>query len=176
MNFNETIEQKLNILAKTWSDKIAETYAQDTANFLKRENDPFSNPVGQTNAQAMETILKYLIGKVDYKELNSHLDPVIRIRAIQDFRPSKAVAFIFFIKPIIRDLFKKENQDKNLMKEILKFETKVDDLSLHCFNIYMSCREKIYDLRANEMKDRAFNVLKRANLIKDVDDDTEVEK
>jgi len=33
------------------------------------------------------------------------------------------------------------------------------------FDIYMMCREKIYELKANEVRNRTYRAFKRANLI-----------
>jgi hypothetical protein len=43
-------------------------------------------------------------------------------------------------------------------------------LGLLAFDIYMQCREKIYELKANEMKERTFKAFARAGLVKEPDE------
>ena len=50
-------------------------------------------------------------------------------------------------------------------------DVKIDRLLLLAFDIYMECREKIYDLKANEEKNKVFKAFKRAGLISEISDD-----
>jgi len=36
---------------------------------------------------------------------------------------------------------------------LLELEQKIDDMSLLAFDIYMKCREKLYELKATELQD-----------------------
>jgi hypothetical protein len=47
----------------------------------------------------------------------------------------------------------------------------IDEMALAAFDVYMQCREKIYEMKANEMKSRTYKALVRAGLIKESDDD-----
>ena len=73
--------------------------------------------------------------------------------------------FIFLLKKVIRDLLKKEIQAHQLYEELLAFESKIDELALIGFNIFMGCREKIAELKASEMKNRTFRAFERAGLV-----------
>jgi hypothetical protein len=53
---------------------------------------------------------------------------------------------------------------------LLLFESKIDDLALLSFDIYMKCREKIYELKSNEVRNMTFRLLQRANLICEIQD------
>jgi hypothetical protein len=46
---------------------------------------------------------------------------------------------------------------------------RIDELSLIAFNIYVECREKIFQLKANEVRDRTFKALRRAGLVCDLE-------
>ena len=48
------------------------------------------------------------------------------------------------------------------LEELLTFEAEIDKLSLLAFNIYMQCREKIYELRTDEFKRRYSRIVERA--------------
>ncbi len=174
MKLVKLLSQNKNTIVKRWFDRVVETYPVDTAQFLKRQKDPFSNPVGNTTLKGLEALFDVLVHGIDTETANSFLDPIIRIRAIQDFTPSQAVAFILFLKEIIKETLKKELREQSVLEEFLSFESRIDDLFLMSFDIYMSCREKLFCIKANEMKNRTFRAFERAGLVKDVPDDSSV--
>ena len=159
------IAHKKAAIVKKWFDLTAQTYAPDTAEFLKSKSDPFANPVGGSILSGLDGLLDQLIHDMDPQIINSYLDPIIRIRAVQNFTPSQAVAFILSLKKALRTSLKKELRDIRILTELSEFESKIDRLSLMAFDIYMQCREKIYQLSANEMKNRTFRAFERAGLV-----------
>ena len=44
--FIKLLEDKKSAILKSWMDAAVNSYAPDTAAFLKGQKDPFSNPVG----------------------------------------------------------------------------------------------------------------------------------
>jgi len=154
-------------IAKQWFDLAAQTYAVDTAEFIKSKTDQFANPVGTTMMAGLNGLLDQLLGGMDPKTLTSHLDSIIRIRAIQDFTPSQATAFILSLKQILRQYSAKELQDSRLAAELAEFEFKIDQICLMAFDIYMQCREKVYQISANETRNRTFRAFERAGLVKE---------
>jgi hypothetical protein len=159
------IEQKTSVITKKWFDLTAQTYAPDTAEFLKSRKDQFANPVGGTMLKGLKGLLDQLIHSMDPETITSHLDPIIRIRAAQNFTPSQATAFILSLKKVLRENLTKELRDSSVAAELLAFESKIDQLCLIAFDIYMQCREKIFQIRANETRNRTFRAFERAGLI-----------
>ncbi len=173
MNLNELLSEKRQAILAKWFDSILETYPQDTAVFLKRQKDRFANPVGSTIYNAMDSILGDILSGSDNK-IPKALDDIIRIRAIQGFAPSDALSFILHLKEIVSEGLKNEINSAQLAYELKAFDKRVDDLLMLCFDLYMKCREKIYDLKANELRNMTYKLLERANKIfeakyKDVD-------
>ena len=164
-NLVKIIDQKKAAILKKWFDLTARTYAPDTAEFLKSKSDPFANPVGGSLLRSLNVLLDQLIHDMDPQIINLYLDPIIRIRAIQNFTPSQATAFILFLKKVLREYLTKELRDSGLAAELIAFESKIDQLILMAFDIYMQCREKIYQISANETRDRTFRAFERAGLI-----------
>ena len=164
MQLENLLIQKKDVLLKEWFNQVVETYPEETLKFFKKLKDDFSNPVGTNIYRGLEAILQELFQGMDHETLKSFLDPIIRIRAVQGFTPSEAVSFIFDLKSVIRRAMSKEILSKQ-SEELLAFESKIDVVGLISFDIYMSCREKIYELKANEIKNRTFRALKKANLI-----------
>jgi len=148
-----------------WFRLLVETYPADSAQFLKRESDPFANPVGGSARTGLEAVFDELLGGMDRQTLTDFLDPLIRIRAIQNFSPSQAVGFIFSLKKSVRKILYKDISSHGLSDELSVLETKIDELALLGFDIYMECREKIYQLKEKEVKNRALYVFSQEGLI-----------
>ena len=159
------LEQKQSIIVKKWFDLTAQTYAPDTAEFIKDNSDQFANPVGGTTRNGLKGLLDQLIHDMDPEVINSHLDPIIRIRAAQNFTPAQATAFILLLKKVLRENLTKELRDSRIAAEMVAFEAKIDRLCLNAFDIYMRCREKIFQISANETRNRTFKAFERAGLI-----------
>ena len=168
MRLNNLLAQRKTAILKNWFTLAIETYPPDTASFLKRQKDPFANPVGRTISLGLEALFNELLKEMDYEIITSFLDPIIRIRAIQNFSPSQAVSFIFLLKKAIRENTKKEVPEEQLFNELLLFESKIDQLVMIAFNLYMQCKEKIYDLKANEMRNSTYKAFKRAGLVREM--------
>jgi hypothetical protein len=109
--------------------------------------------------------LEELLKDFDRRAMATYLDPIIRIRAVQAFTPSQATLFILSLKKVLRDTFARELRDNRLAVELVQLESKIDRLCLMAFDIYMECREKIYQISANETRNRVFRAFERAGLI-----------
>jgi hypothetical protein len=161
------IEKNKNEIIKNWFETTIQTYAPDTAQFYKGQKDQFANPVGNITAKGVEFLLDQLLNDFEPDAVKTYLDPIIRIRAVQDFTPSQATAFILSLKKVLRDHLAKELQDSRMAAEFIELESKVDQICLMAFDIYMQCREKVYQISANETRNRTFKAFERAGLIKD---------
>jgi hypothetical protein len=169
MRLEELLAQKKTAIIDKWFDAVAETYPADTAGFIKRQKDPFSNPVGGTTQKSLFVLMDELLGEMNRDKINSFLDPIIRIRAVQDFTPSKATSFVFSLKKIIREhLNKCDFNDHLIVADLALLDQKIDLIGLMAFDIYMKCREKIYQIKATEEKNRFFCAFERAGLIKEL--------
>ena len=161
----QLVSQKEAIAGK-WLTRVIDTYPPETARFLRSQKDPFANPVGHATRQGLNTLVELLNAELDETAARAALDPVIRVRAIQAFSPAQAVGFVFELKAILRECLGPASQNS---EELGLLEGRVDQLALVAFDIYMQCREKIYELKANEMKNTTYKAFARAGLIKDPD-------
>ena len=161
------IQKKAAILEK-WFHMILDTYPADTVRFFKRDKDRFTNPVGYTISQEIKNLYEELLHDMNTDRLAACLDNIIRIGSVQDFPPSGAIAFIFLLKKAIRQEIAGELRESQTLEELLKFETKIDKLVLFALDTYMRCREKVFEIRINEIKaerQRALELLERTNSI-----------
>ena len=171
MDLLEHLARKKSAVIKQWFERLMATYPADTAQFLRSQKDAFANPVGQNSFQSLDGIFEHILKDFDPNTAKSIIDPVIRIRAIQDFTPSKAIGFVFDLKEILKDMTPEDAADPKGQKAMAGLFRRIDKLGLLAFDVYMECREKIYDLKANEMRARTLSAFDRAGLIKEPDDD-----
>ncbi len=157
--------QKEAILGR-WLARVIDTYPPETARFLRSQKDPFANPVGHATRQSLTALIDLLVAGLDEAAARAALDPVIRVRAIQAFSPAQAVGFVFDLKVILRETL---GTLPKAADELSLLDGRIDRLALIAFDIYMQCREKIYELKANEMKNTTYKAFARAGLIKDQD-------
>jgi hypothetical protein len=162
MKLEELLTEKKAAILKKWFDAIIATYPADTSNFLKKLKDRFANPVGHTIAEGIEDIFDSLFGDADKEKVSQFLDDIIRVRAVQDFTASQAISFIFDLRRVISEELQ-EGKGEVPYEELLALDEKIDALALASFDIFMKCREKLYDIKANELRNMTFRLLQRVN-------------
>ncbi len=171
MKLNDLLEQKRSTILAKWFRLVSDAYPAETSRFLKRERDRFANPVGYAISSGLETLYDQLVRGMDHEKVSAALDGIIRIKAVQDFQPSQAVSFLFQLKSLVRSEIQPELRENQIpSEELLAFDAGVDSLVLLSFDIFVKCREKIYELKANQVKNSTFRLLERANLISEIPD------
>jgi len=162
-------ENKAAILER-WFYLILETYPANTAAMMRKDKNQFTNPVGSTLSREIDVLFKSLCAGSQDEKCQSSLDSILKIRSVQDFSPSKAVGFIFLLKRAIGETLKNEMCKGSVMDEWLGFQSRIDDLALQAFDIYMDCREKICEIRINQArteKEMAFRMIERMTTSKE---------
>ena len=162
------LEKQKDALTQSWFERVINTYPPETAHFLAKQKDPFANPVGQTTYRSLTILVDLLAKGLDREAARDALDPIIRVRAIQSFTASQATGFVFDLKQVIRKKCTVKPADADQMAHI---DHLIDQFALIAFDLFMQCREKIYDLKANETKQRTFKAFAKAGLIKEPEDD-----
>jgi hypothetical protein len=161
------LEKKSTILTK-WFDKIIESYPADSTNFLRTQKNQFANPVGSTIREGINDLFDVLVQGADLEVVYPFLNDIIRVMAVQGFTPSQAVLFVFLLKPLIRDTVGKEMRDHSISEDVVLLESRIDEVALLSFDIFMKSRERIYEIKADEVKRMTFRLLQRANLVCEV--------
>ncbi len=167
MGLEGLLDKYRRTIVKKWFDSVVRTYPADTARFLKNQKDPFANPVGRTTLKGLEGMYDQLLGEMDTEAIIPFLDPIIRIRAVQDFTPSQAAGFVFNLKGIIRETIGGQVRETEDLEAMMGIDERIDRIGLLAFDIFMGCREKIYQLKANEIRNRVFSAFHRAGLVED---------
>jgi hypothetical protein len=139
-------------IAELWLQRALRAYPSQSAEFLAAERDPFRNPAGSTIRRGLGILLDELLGGMDRGRLAEALDSIVQIRAVQGLEPSQALEFLFQLKEILRSLVDGPEREK--------LESRIDQLALMAFDLYLKYRERIYQAKANEARRRLF-VLER---------------
>jgi hypothetical protein len=156
------LSDKRDIILESWLHHILDSYPIDGARFFGSEKDRFNNPVGYTFSQEIKIIYAELLDGFRSDILQSSLDKIIRIRTVQDFSPSQAISFVYLLKKVLREELESEIADTNILRELMVFEARIDQLALLAFDIYALCRNRIYEIRVNEIKKRSISFLKES--------------
>lgn len=154
MPLSAALADRRNRLIEKWLADVLRTYPESTTRFLSQEKDPFRNPVGHALKESLAALFDGLIQPVDLKSLALALDGIVRIRAVQDFTAGQAVAFPFMLKRIIREEFAADMS--RYSRELADLEIRIDEFALLAFDLFMKCREQIYESKVSEIKRRTF--------------------
>jgi hypothetical protein len=166
---NLLIERK-SAMFKQWLNALLESYPPDAQRFFRKEKSRFANPVGQTLATQMSELYDGLLKGVEEATLSGCLDGIIRIRAVQDFKPSQAIGFILHLKEILHKALEREMASDEMAADLAALEKRIDRTVLLAFDLYEQCRQKIYQLRVDECKRQVSGLLRRANLVCEIPD------
>jgi hypothetical protein len=161
LGVKDLLLQNRSAIVQKWFDRIVKTYPANSQKFIERQKDRFANPVGSIILQGIEALYGELLREMDSEKVTKYLDPMIRIQAVQGFSPSEALSFIPSLKKIVREELRREIQERRLFEELGEFESKIDRLTLLAFDNYMKCREKIYEIRVEELRKRSVKVMER---------------
>jgi hypothetical protein len=152
----EALAAKRGAIVEEWLARTLQSYPEHTSTFLSREKDPFKNPVGHTLAEALPALFDRLVEGADAATLSRSLDPIVRMRAVQDFSAGQAVAFIFLLKRVLREALGGEKRGGAGSEGLAALEARIDEMALLAFDLFMQCRERLYEIRAKEAKRRLF--------------------
>lgn len=165
MKLLQLLSEKQKAILDRWLSLIFSTYPPETAGFLRTEKDRFSNPVAYRISEGAKGLVKAVIFGATPEELYQYLDEIIRIRALQQFSPSQALAFVFFLKKVVREELAQEiKADPALAGEMLELESQIDGLALLGFDVYLKRREKLYEIRVDEVKRSVSGLLRKAGV------------
>jgi hypothetical protein len=162
MSLPNLLSDKRSTILSNWCDAVIADYPQDTSNFIQKNDNRFANPIGFTIRDSFGHILDALLSGAGPEASTVFLDNIIRIRAVQDFSPSQAVSFIFTLKKVVRDAVVQDKTHPIENDELVLLDGQIDAFALASFNIYMQCREKLYDIKANELKNMTYRLLQKA--------------
>jgi len=144
-------DQRSEILER-WIEWTLQVYPQESAARFGREKDRFHNPVGHAVRNGLAVLLDGLLGELPSERIDEALDPIVRIRAVQELAPSTAVGFVFQLDQLFQEAIDRSGAEPPPESERRALRLRVDRLALRAFDHYTKCREEIFRLRLNEIK------------------------
>jgi hypothetical protein len=163
MRLRQLLLEKRETIARRWLEVVLATYPGSSAAIFGREKDPFANPVGHGLRVGTEHILALLLDDAELEDIGESLHGIMKIRAVQQFPPSRAVAFVFDLKGVVRAELGEAGADPRFATELAELDARVDRVALMAFDAYVACREQIYQLRVNEVKRQVSWVVGKVN-------------
>ena len=148
MKLDEALKARRAAVLERWLRAVLDTYPGETARFLDGVGDQFANPVGHTLRTGLARLYDALASGQTAAELAAAADGIVRIRAVQEFAPSAAVGFVHALRGILREeLAGIADPERAALDEGL------DRMALAAFDVYMQCREKLFEIRLRELRD-----------------------
>jgi hypothetical protein len=152
MTLKDSLRRDRATITGKWFERILDTYPPDAVRFLKRERDRFNNPVGYTFRHETEVLFDAILDGMESERLNASIENIVKIRAVQDFQPSQATAFVFLLKNVVREVLDVSSLAGDMLEELLELESRIDGLALAVFDAYLECRTRIYEIGARELR------------------------
>jgi len=148
----DLLREQADTIIERWGEAVLSSYPSDAAALFQKQQDPFANPIGASVREGTRGVFQAILDGMDPEELRSHLDTMVRIRAVQELTPSQALSFVFALRSIVREAIPRLDTDPRLHRERDELEGIIDRVALAAFEVYTKCREELNLLRVTEMK------------------------
>jgi hypothetical protein len=166
VEFMPTLANQKQALLEKWLERTLATYPRQTLHFLHDEKDRFRNPVGHTLREGLATLLEEVTGEMDAARIRPALESIVRLRAVQDFTPSQAVGFIYLLREILDEELAGERsggftppwrgEPAPTSGGTWAVQRRIDELALLAFDLFMQCREEIFEIKAREARRQTY--------------------
>ncbi|MDF1577495.1 MAG: RsbRD N-terminal domain-containing protein [Desulfurivibrionaceae bacterium] len=151
MKILQLLIEKEEVIVKRWLKQVLAAFSADANRFLANQSDRFANPLGHNFSTGLTGLYRNLRSE-EPGDITEILEQLMKVRAVQaEDTPAESLAFIFALKIIIREECRKE-WSPELDAEWPELAARVDRLALHAFDLYMACRERLYQVRIREMQ------------------------
>jgi hypothetical protein len=145
-----SLSEKRRLISSDWLERVLQTYPKESCRLLRLGGDPFRNPVGHALREGLPVLVEEILGGMDRGRITPVLEGIVRIRAVQDFTAGQAVAFVF----LLREPARAHLADHGGLLEIA--ERRIDEMAALAVELYVKCREKMWEIKANELKRSAY--------------------
>jgi hypothetical protein len=150
-------EREDGILAR-WRTQIYDRYPAETSRFLQREKDGFANPVGAAILRTTAEMLTAIKAERPPRELAEPIEALVRIRSLQSMSPGETVSFVY----LLRLSLEAEIGELLTLGDRRKLDRYLDELTLVSFDVYVACRDQVWEIRSAEARRAAFSLIERA--------------
>ncbi len=156
----QVLFSKKGAILEEWRRLVLATYAAETAAFLTLERDRFCNPVGHALTQTGDALFEIAMTGMERERAEEDLRDIVRIRAVQDFSPSRALSFVDAMRKAIRHEALPMVVEETGFRHLLCIESRLDEAMLVAIDLYVACKKRIDDIRVKEAKAEKERLLK----------------
>lgn len=160
MLFADKIKQEKDTLLQKWVDKYYAAYPLGSTGFIRTSTDKFKNPIGIITQTSLSTLYDAAIGEdIEFSDVHNALNELVKLRAVQEMPPSRAVGPMAQLKTLFKeevfDSLVKNNNNSKVLQEIFEgfftVAARIDSLLLLSMDLYSADREKVFNLRVEEI-------------------------
>ncbi|MEG2172595.1 MAG: RsbRD N-terminal domain-containing protein [Desulfovibrionaceae bacterium] len=163
MNTLTLFREHRQALVKAWIDEVYTTYPLDTTGFMRTQEDAFCNPVGEITTTMAGYLYDAVAGEhIIEDRVRDSLDRFVKLRSVQDFSPSQGIGVFYLLKPLLRKVLLPKFTAAAQLSDYLEAESRLDTLALMAFDVYISTREKLAEMRIKEIKDQHVQLVRWA--------------
>jgi hypothetical protein len=129
------------------------------------------NPIAHILGMNLPVLFEALLENRLPESYQQALDPVVRVRAVQDVSASEAVGFVFTLKEIVRRTVRGRDRIDPDGSATAVVESRIDSMALRAFDIFMECRGQLCEIRLSESRRRTYVRDRLAAKLKDEAED-----
>lgn len=160
MELADLLRVKAAVIAEKWRHASLAGCSEAAVRAIQREENPFANPVGHALRTGMQSAVEKLADGRPPAEIAAALDGIIQIRAVQEFAPSQALAFVLLLKDVVRAEATAGSREQGAESNsplpapcpLLEIERQIDQVLVSAFDIYTHYRDRIGDVRIREIR------------------------
>ena len=158
---DEYLSEKRDAVVTEWYDRVTSQSPPETAKFLREQAEPFANPVGAGLREELGPLYDAVVTGNNVDRVDRALDRLIRVWAVQDLKPSEALAFLVELKRLIRARVASDGLECGA--ELAELDDRIDGVLLAALDVYSRCREEIFDIRVKDVRNRSLKMMERLN-------------
>ena len=151
MKLQKLLKEKRSSILEKWVEKVLKTYSDEAFQIFKNEKNQFANPVGHRVSVGLAALYDAILdGEIETK-IPRLFEEFVLVRAVQAFSPSHAIYFVFQLKEVVQEECEKAGP-ADFYADLLAFYESVDAVALLVFDLYMASRDRLYQVRIDELK------------------------
>jgi hypothetical protein len=163
VSLQELLQEKKDAIVQRWVEEVLATYSEDASALFQTERDPFANPLGHQVREGTRGVFEAVLSGMDAERIRQHLAEMVKIRAVQEFSPSQALSFVFALKSVIRKEVPSASRDPRYLEALSDMDSKIDQVALAAFDLFVEAREEVSQLRIREVKRQVAWVMEKIN-------------
>jgi len=151
-------------IRKSWFKALVSEYPEESARHIGSSTDEFANPIGHVIGEVADSMVKGLAEGAPASELAERMFPLIKIKAVQSFTPAEAMNCLLALKRMVLSRLKTSGHE-DAEAIAASVDLLFDEMLCLCFNLYCQCRDKLHEVKEDELKRNLFMLLKRSGAL-----------